>query len=153
MPGSKQRSKQPKGMSPKHVRKAHVVRSSGNDDPIFCDATFGKYYSMSPTGMKSVRSDTRGKLAHLDAEAAAAETSAKRQLFGSPPGSSATHATSGSPMKKKMKINNKGEIVPPDSPDCGLPEWHPARDGKRTSVRIAAYSPAKGFSAKTKPVD
>ena len=45
------------------------------------------------------------------------------------------------------------EIVPPDSPDCGLPEWHPARDGKRTSVRIAAYSPEKGFSAKTEPVD
>jgi len=150
---SSARKKQPKGMSPKHVRKAHVVHSSGNDDPIFCAATFSKYYSMSPNGMKSVRNDTRGKLAHLDAEAAAAETSAKRQLFGSPPGSSAAHATSGSPMKKKKKTNNKGEVVPPDSPDCGLPEWHPARDGKRTSVRIAAYSPEKGTSAKTEPVD
>jgi len=42
--------------------------------------------------------------------------------------------------KKKKKTNNKGEIVPPDSPDCWLPEWHPTRDGKRTSVRIAAYT-------------
>ena len=70
-------------------------------------------------------------------------------------GPSAAHATSGSPIKKikKKKNKNKGEIVPPDSPDCGLPEWHPARDGKRTSVRIATYSPEKGFSAKTEPVD
>ena len=153
MPG-KMRSKQPKGMSPKHVRKSHLVRSSGNDDPIFCETTFDKYYSMSPSSMNSFRDDTRGKLDHLDAEAAAAETNAKRRLFGIAPGSSAAHATSGSPMKKKKKkTNNKGEIVPPDSPDCGLPEWHPARDGKRTSMRIAAYSPEKGISAKTEPVD
>ena len=66
-------------------------------------------------------------------------------------GPSAAHATSGSPIKKikKKKKKNKGEIVPPDSPDCGLPEWHPARDG----MRIAAYSPDKGFSAKTETVD
>ena len=146
------RNKQPKGMSPKHVRKAHIVRSSGKDDSIFCGTTFDKYYSLSPNSMESVRDDARGKLDYLDAEAA--NTTAKRQLFGNPPGSSAAHATSGSPIKKKKKKkNNKGEIVPPDSPDCGLPEWHPARDGKRTSVRIAAYSPAKGFSAKTEPVD
>ena len=35
-------------MSPKHVRKAHVVHSSGNDDPIFCAATFDTYYNMRP---------------------------------------------------------------------------------------------------------
>ena len=70
------RSKQPKGMSPKHVRKSHLVRSSGNDDPIFCETTFDKYYSMSPSSMNSFRDDTRGKLDHLDAEAAAAETNA-----------------------------------------------------------------------------
>jgi len=137
------------------VRKAHVVRSSGNDSPIFCETPFDKYYSMSPSSMNSVRDDTRGKLDHLDAEAAAAETNAKRRLFGIAPGSSAAHVTSGSPMKKKKKkkTNNKGEIVPPDSPDCWLPEWHPTRDGKRTSVRIAAYSPEQGFLGKTEPVD
>ena len=59
--------------------------------------------------MESVRNDARGKLDHLDAEAAAAETRAKRQLFGSPPGSSAAHATSGSPMKKKKKKNNNNQ--------------------------------------------
>ena len=153
MPGSKQRSKQPKGMSPKHVRKAHVVRSSGNKDRIFCETTFEKYYGMSPSSMNSVRDDTRGKLDHLDAEAAAAETNAKRRLFGTAPGSSAAHATSGSPMKKKKKTNNKGEIVPPDSPDCGLPEWHPARDGLRKSMRICAYSPEKASAEKAEPVD
>ena len=68
-------------MSPKHVRKSHLVRSSGNDDPIFCETTFDKYYSMSPSSMNSFRDDTRGKLDHLDAEAAAAETNAKRRLF------------------------------------------------------------------------
>ena len=124
----------PKGMSPKHVRKAHIVRSSGKDDSIFCGTTFDKYYSLSPNSMESVRDDARGKLDHLDAEAA--NTTAKRQLFGNPPGSSAAHATSGSPMKKKN--NNKGEIVAPDSPDCGLPEWHPARDGLRKSMRVCA---------------
>ena len=58
------------------------------------------------------------------------EAAAKRQLFASLPGSSAADATYGSPKKKKN--NNKGEPVLPDSPDCGLPEWHPARDGTRT---------------------
>ena len=60
------------------------------------------------------------------------EAAAKRQLFASLPGSSAANATYGSPKKKKKKNNNKGEPVLPDSPDCGLPEWHPARDGTRT---------------------
>ena len=71
--------------------------------------------------------------------------------FASQPGSSAADATYGSPKEKKK--NNKGEPVLPDSPDCGLPEWHPARDGTRTSKRIAAYSPEKGFSEKTELVD
>ena len=145
--------KHTKGMSPKHAVKAHISRSVGPNAPIFCSTTLTKYESMSPNSQTGVRNDTRGKLANLDAEAAAAEHSAKRRLFGNQPGLSAAHATSGSPMKKKKKTNNKGEVVAPDSPDCGLPEWHPARDGKRTSVRIAAYSPAKGFSAKTEPVD
>ena len=48
-----------KGMSPKHVRKAHVTRSSGNDDPIFCKTTFEKYTSMSPKSQKAVRDDTK----------------------------------------------------------------------------------------------
>ena len=60
------------------------------------------------------------------------EAAAKRQLFASLPGSSAANATYGSPKKKKKNNNNKGEPVLPDSPDCGLPEWHPARDGTRT---------------------
>ena len=46
MPGK--RNKQPKGMSPKHARKAHVVRSSGNGDPIFCMASYAKYERLSP---------------------------------------------------------------------------------------------------------
>eukprot|EP00964_Phaeocystis_antarctica_P121103 scaffold84803_cov33-Phaeocystis_antarctica.AAC.3 len=102
---SSARKKQPKGMSPKHVRKAHIVRSSGNDDPIFCGTTFDKYYPPEPQQHGVGPPDeARFKLDHLDAEAAAAETSAKRQLFGNPPGSSAAHATSGSPMKKKKIV-------------------------------------------------
>ena len=56
---SSARKKQPKGMSPKHVRKAHIVRSSGNDDPIFCGTTFDKYYSLSPNSTESVRPTRR----------------------------------------------------------------------------------------------
>ena len=143
--------KHTKGMSPKHAVKAHISRSTGPNAPIFCSTTITKYESMSPNSQTGVRNDTRGKLANLDAEAAAAEHSAKRRLFGSQPGSSAAHATSGSPMKKKN--NNKGEIVAPDSPDCGLPEWHPARDGLRKSMRICAYSPEKASAEKAEPVD
>ena len=91
------------------------------------------------------------KLDYLESNAAWREAAAKRQLFASQPGSSAADATYGSPKEKKK--NNKGEPVLPDSPDCGLPEWHPARDGTRTSKRIAAYSPEKGFSEKTELVD
>ena len=78
--------------------------------------------------------------------AARDEMTAKRRLiFPNKPGSSADHATSGSPKKKK---NNKGDYVFPDSPDCGLPGWLAARDGTRSSKRITAYSPSpqKGFS-------
>ena len=143
--------KHTKGMSPKHAVKAHISRSTGPNAPIFCSTTITKYESMSPNSQTGVRNDTRGKLANLDAEAAAAEHSAKRRLFGNQPGSSAAHATSGSPMKKKK--NNKGEIVAPDSPDCGLPEWHPARDGLRKSMRVCAYSPEKASAEKAEPVD
>ena len=143
--------KHTKGMSPKHAVKAHISRSVGPNAPIFCSTTLTKYESMSPNSQTGVRNDTRGKLANLDAEAAAAEHSAKRRLFGNQPGSSAAHATSGSPIKKKK--NNKGEVVAPDSPDCGLPEWHPARDGLRKSMRICAYSPEKASAEKAEPVN
>ena len=143
--------KHTKGMSPKHAVKAHISRSVGPNAPIFCSTTLTKYESMSPNSQTGVRNDTRGKLANLDAEAAAAEHSAKRRLFGNQPGSSAAHATSGSPIKKKK--NNKGEVLAPDSPDCGLPEWHPARDGLRKSMRICAYSPEKASAEKAEPVD
>ena len=138
-------------MSPKHAVKAHISRSVGTNAPIFCSTTLTKYESMSPNSQTGVRNDTRGKLANLDAEAAAAEHSAKRRLFGNQPGSSAAHATSGSPIKKKK--NNKGEVLAPDSPDCGLPEWHPARDGLRKSMRICAYSPEKASAEKAEPVN
>ena len=143
--------KHTKGMSPKHAVKAHISRSVGPNAPIFCSTTLTKYESMSPNSQTGVRNDTRGKLANLDAEAAAAEHSAKRRLFGNQPGSSAAHATSGSPIKKKK--NNKGEVLAPDSPDCGLPEWHPARDGLRKSMRICAYSPEKASAEKAEPVN
>ena len=143
--------KHTKGMSPKHAVKAHISRSTGPNAPIFCSTTLTKYESMSPNSQTGVRNDTRGKLANLDAEAAAAEHSAKRRLFGNQPGSSAAHVTSGSPIRKKK--NNKGEVVAPDSPDCGLPEWHPARDGLRKSMRICAYSPEKASAEKAEPVD
>ena len=137
-----------KGMSPKHVRKAHVTRSSGNDDPIFCKTTFEKYTSMSPKSQKAVRDDTRVKLSNLDAEAAKSEKAAKRRLLFQQTGSSAEHATSGSPKKKK---NNQGQTVAPDSPDCGLPVWHPGRDGTHSSLRI--YAEHVGCHCKGTPVD
>ena len=70
--------------------------------------------------------------------------------FASQPGSSAADATYGSPKKKK---NNKGQTVALDSPDCGLPDWHPGRDGTRSSLRIHAFSPEKASSEKAEPVD
>jgi hypothetical protein len=145
---------QPKGMSPKHVRRAHITRSTGNDDPIFCVTTFDKYELMTAKDKKAVRDDTKKKLELLEAMAARDEMTAKRRLiFPNKPGSSADHATSGSPPKKKK--NNKGDDVVPDSPDCGLTDWHPARDGTRSSKRIAAYSPSpqKGLSKKPMHVD
>jgi len=146
--------KQPKGMSPKHVSRAHITRSTGNDDPIFCVTTFDKYERMTAKDKKAVRDDTKKKLELLEAMAARDEMTAKRRLiFPNKPGSSADHATSGSPPK--MKKNNKGDSVVPDSPDCGLPDWHPGRDGKRSSKRIAAYSPSpqKGLSKKPMHAD
>ena len=70
--------------------------------------------------------------------------------FASQPGSSAADATYGSPKKKN---NNKGQTVALDSPDCGLPDWHPGRDGTRSSLRIHAFSPEKASSEKAEPVD
>ena len=61
------------------------------------------------------------------------------RLFGQQPGSSEPHT--GSPTKKKKKKNNKGEVVSPDSPDCGLSPTNPGRDGLRKSKRVIAYSP------------
>jgi len=58
-------SRNEKGMSPKHVRKSHVTRSSGTIDPIFCMTTLAKYDSMSPKSQKVVRDDTRLKLSKL----------------------------------------------------------------------------------------
>ena len=76
---------------------------------------------------------------------------AKRRLFASQPGSSAAHASFyGSPKKKN---NNKGQTVALDSPDCGLPGWHPGRDGTRSSMRILAFSPEKASSEKAEPVN
>ena len=90
------------------------------------------------------------KLDYLESNAAWREAAAKRQLFASQPGSSAADATYGSPKKKK---NNKGQTVALDSPDCGLPDWHPGRDGTRSSLRIHAFSPEKASSEKAEPVD
>ena len=143
--------KQPEGMSPKHVRRAHITRSTGNDDPIFCVTTFDKYERMTAKDKKAVRDDTKKKLELLEAMAARDEMTAKRRLiFPNKPGSSADHATCGSPPK--MKKNNKGDHVVPDSPDCGLPDWHPARDGTRSSKRIAAYSPSPQKGSSKKPM-
>ena len=144
--------KHTKGMSPKHAVKAHISRSTGPNAPIFCSTTITKYESMSPNSQTGVRNDTRGKLANLDAEAAAAEHSAKRRLFGNQPGSSAAHVNLRLANEEEEE-NNKGEIVAPDSPDCGLPEWHPARDGLRKSMRVCAYSPEKASAEKAEPVD
>ena len=144
-------SRNEKGMSPKHVRKSHVTRSSGTVDPIFCKTTLAKYDSMSPKSQKVVRDDTRLKWSKLEAKAAERETASKRRLFASQPGSSPAHTTCGSPKKKKK--NNKGQTVAPDSPDCGLPGCHPKRDGTRSSLRIHAFSPEKALSMKAEPVD
>ena len=145
-------SRNEKGMSPKHVRKSHVTRSSGTIDPIFCMTTLAKYDSMSPKSQKVVRDDTRLKLSKLEAKAAQRETASKRRLFASQPGSSPAHTTCGSPNKKK-KNNNKGQTVAPNSPDCGLPGCHPKRDGTRSSLRIHAFSPEKALSMKAEPID
>ena len=141
MPG-KMRSKQPKGMSPKHVRKSHLCRSSGNGDPIFPATSKEKLDAMSPESNKVVRNDARFKLAALDEEARAREIAAKRRLFSHPlhsPSSSDRAAVS--PKKKIKKRNNKGEAVSPGSPDCGLSPSNPGRNGLRKSKGIIAYSP------------
>ena len=61
------------------------------------------------------------------------------RIFGQQPGSSEQHT--GSPTKKKKKNNNKGEVVSPGSPDCGLSPTNPGRDGLRKSKGVIAYSP------------
>lgn len=149
--GKSKRGEQPKGMSPKHARRAHVTRSTGNDEPIFCVCTLDAYLRMSPNDQKAVRDDTKKKLDYLQTKAKWDANAAKRRLiFPGEPGSSAGRARDGSPKK-----NNKGEPVLPDSPDCGLSPWDPARDGIRSSKRIAAYSPSpeKGKTKQAKHVD
>ena len=130
--------KHTKGMSPKHVRKAHVSRSTEIDAPIFCKTSKEKYDMMSPNSKSFTRTDTRKKLGILDEEAAEEEVSAKRKLFGLA-GSSAAHAIPSSPKKK----NNKGQPVSPfaPTPDGALSPTNPGRDGSTKVKRILACSP------------
>ena len=130
--------KHKKGMSPKHVRKAHVSRSTEIDAPIFCKTSKEKYDMMSPNSKSFTRTDTRKKLGILDEEAAEEEVSAKRKLFGL----AGSSVAPGSPPKKK-KNNNKGEPVSPyaPSPPGALSPTNPGRDGSDKLKRITACSP------------
>ena len=130
--------KHTKGMSPKHVRKAHVARSTEYDAPIFCKTSKEKWDTMSPKSARSVIDDTATKLDILRTEAAEKEASAKRKLFGLA-GSSAAHAIPSSPKKK----NNKGQPVSPfaPTPDGALSPTNPGRDGSTKVKRILACSP------------
>ena len=142
MPKTKQAEhKHTKGMSPKHVRKAHVARSTERDAPFFCKSSLEKLRTMSPKSQWRVIEDTDKKLALLRAEAGKNEASAKRKLFANQAGSSAAHVSPGSPKNKKK--NNKGERVSPyaRSPDGALSPNNPGRDGSSVGKRIAACSP------------
>ena len=57
-------------------------------------------------------------------------------------GSSEARASS---PKTTQKKNNKGQVVLPDSPDCGLSPTNPGRDGTRGSRRLYGWSPGLKF--------
>ena len=92
--------------------------------------------SPSPNSQYTFRLRCRKTLVQLEDKAKQDEVKAHRELFKNAGSSSAHHA---SPPKKKT--NNKGQVVTPYSPDCGLSPGNPGRDGLRSSRAILCMTP------------
>ena len=84
--------------------------------------------SMTTWWRGEVRARARKTLNQMEHEAGAQALAAKEKLFAGGAGSSAQHTST--PPKKK---NNKGQVVMPYSPDCGLSPDNPGRHGRRSS--------------------
>ena len=128
------------GTSPVHVRRGHVAHSTENSPPIFPKTSKNKYGRLSPRTKKAVLDRTKKTWDLLMHDAAAEEHAAKKALFAGGSGgagSSAEHASS----TPKKKPNNKGQVVAPHSPDCGLSPGNPGRDGLRSSRAILCMTP------------
>jgi len=125
--------------SPKIVRKSHVAKSTAKSPSMYPKASASKYDTLSPNSQAGVVAEADGVSTYLKTRAKHHKGMAVARLFGQQPGSSEQHT--GSPTKKKKKKNNKGEVVSPGSPDCGLSPTNPGRDGLRKSKGVIAYSP------------
>ena len=121
-----------KAISPTHVRKSCLAHSTKKEAPIFPESTMSKLERMlerlSPDSQYTFRSRCRKTLVQLDDKAKQDEVKAHRELFKNAASLSAHHA---SPPKKKA--NNKGQVVTPYLPDCGLSPDDPGRNGRRGS--------------------
>ena len=135
--------------SPKHIRKSHVAKSTAKSPSMYPKASASKYDTMSPSSQAHVVAEADGVTKYLKERAKRHEAVAAAKLFGQQPGSSEQHT--GSPAKKKKK-NNKGKVVSPYSPDCGLSPTNPGRDGLKKSKAILAFSPF-GSGEKSERVD
>ena len=116
--------------------KACIVRSVKKDAPMFPEASISKFERLSPNSQYTFRLRCRKTLVQLEDKAKQDEVKAHRELFKNAGSSSAHHA---SPPKKKT--NNKGQVVTPYSPDCGLSPGNPGRDGLRSSRAILCMTP------------
>ena len=123
------RSKKKITTSPVLVRRGHVVKSTENSPPMFPKTSITKYQNLSPRAKGEVRARARKTLNQMEHDAGAQALAAKEKLFAGGAGSSAQHTST--PPKKK--VNNKGQVVVPYSPDCGLSPDNPGRHGRRSS--------------------
>ena len=100
-----------------------------------------QFLGLSPSGQKNIYDRGRKTLDQLDYIIKQDKLKAQRVLFADAAGSSQKHASS--PKTTTQKKNNKGQVVLPDSPDCGLSPTNPGRDGTRGSRRLYGFSPKR----------
>ena len=134
-----------KPVTPTHVRKGCVAKSTNKSPQLFPEGSHTTYGRLSPGSKKTFCRRAKKTLDLLEDAAKEETLNAQRNLFGNAAGSSAEHTK----LTPKKKTNRKGDVIEPDSPDCGLSPTNPGRDGSRSSRRIQAYSP----DPKAEPID
>ena len=142
--------KNKKPVTPTHVRRACLARSTKNSPPIFPEASWEKYKTLSPNSQEHFVARGDKSLGQLKHTLKQRKLKAQAELF-KPPMSPDAPGPSKSPEASTPKKKRANAFV--SSPDSGLSPDNPGRDCSTSSLAKYVDTPPPKKKGKAVIVD